>query len=409
MRILLATYWAIPHVGGVWKYMLQLKERLEGMGHQVDMLGNSPDNTKIHMPGSNRELNKDTLRPLIMAKLNAARAPQIHSDHFVLHSEFERYYMELAAAYFDISQYDLIHTQDIFAARAFERVKAPRTALVAHVHGSVALELTMNYKLNPQLGVKEDDPAWRYFNGLEHYGANAGHVTVTANNWQKELLVQSFGVQADRISVFPYGLDIDAFTRKLKQGTTIQRPPGKKVIICPARLAFVKGIDVLIAALHLLKLRRQDWVCWIVGNGEKQEDLLRQTAELQLQQEVLFLGERDDIPGLLNNSDIFVHACIQDNQPFSVMEAQVAGLPTLVSSAGGLPEMVQHGVNGLISPVRDTVTLATQLEMLLENDALRRQLGHNARQWGAKQWSMNTMMSNVMRVYQTAIAKSKLP
>ncbi|REE66699.1 hypothetical protein A8990_14835 [Paenibacillus taihuensis] len=70
MKILLATYWAIPHVGGVWKYMLQLKERLEAMGHQVDMLGNSPDNAKVHMPGTNKELSKDVLRPLIMAKLS---------------------------------------------------------------------------------------------------------------------------------------------------------------------------------------------------------------------------------------------------------------------------------------------------------------------------------------------------
>ncbi|SDX96960.1 glycosyltransferase family 4 protein [Paenibacillus sp. CF384] len=403
MKILLATFWQVPHVGGVWKYMMQLKERLELMGHQVDLLGTAPD--KVHMPGLNKEIAKEALRPLIAAKLSASRVPQIHVDPYVMHCEYERYYLELAAAYFGLEQYDIIHTHDIFAARALRRVKSKGTALVAHVHGSVAIEVTMNYRLNPQLGVAENSPAWNYFNGIEHYGATSGDVTVTANNWQKQLLMNTFGVPEERIKVFPYGLDIDAFERQARKGTTMQRPPSKKIIICPARLSFVKGIDILIAALGILKWTRRDWVCWIVGDGEQRAELEQLTAAHQLQQDVLFLGVRDDIPGLLRIADIFVHSCIQDNQPFSLMEAQVAGLPSLVSTAGGLPEMVEHEVTGLISPVRDSVKLAEQLGLLLANDSLREQLGHNARIWGTAHWSMDKMMERVLDVYQSVMKK----
>ncbi|WP_308637939.1 glycosyltransferase family 4 protein [Paenibacillus silvisoli] len=401
MNILLATFWQVPHFGGVWKYMIQLQQQLEQMGHQVDLLGTAPD--KVHMPGRNKELAKAALRPMIDAKLSASREPLIHTDPYVIHCEFERYFLELAAAYFGLEKYDIIHTQDIFAARALSRVKSPRTALVAHVHGSVAVEVTMNYRNNPHLGVTETSPAWHYFNGIEHYGAMSGDITLTANNWQKQLLVQSFGVPEERISVFPYGLDIEAFRRKARGRTSIKKPADRKVIICPARLSFVKGIDVLIAALSIVKQARQDWVCWIVGEGEQRAELEQLSAALGLQQDIQFLGVRDDVPALLAISDIFVHSCIQDNQPFSVMEAQVAGLPTLVSTAGGLPEMVEHGVTGLISSVKDSATLAGHLTLLLEDEAYRLQLGRNAKAWGTAHWSMDTMMERVLAVYQSVL------
>ncbi|WP_246049915.1 glycosyltransferase family 4 protein [Paenibacillus chibensis] len=166
----------------------------------------------------------------------------------------------------------------------------------------------------------------------------------------------------------------------------------------------MKGIDVLISALGMLKHMRNDWVCWIVGDGEKREELVRQAAGLSLQEEVAFLGERRDIPALLLQSDIFVHSCIQDNQPFAVMEAQLAGLPACVSNAGGLPEMVEHGVTGLISPVRDSLTLAQHLNLLLANDEFRHALGRNAAQWAQEHWSMDLMISRLLGAYARAAA-----
>jgi len=61
MKILLATHWLIPHVGGVWNFMEQLKNRLEQLGHEVDLLGNSPDYKKIHIVNRGKELAKEAL------------------------------------------------------------------------------------------------------------------------------------------------------------------------------------------------------------------------------------------------------------------------------------------------------------------------------------------------------------
>lgn len=404
MKILLATYWLIPHVGGVWKYMTQVKERLEALGHEVDMLGNNTDYSKFHIYNREMELNKELIRPLLAAKLDAEHAPALHADPLIDFYERDRYILELSAAYFGLGQYDIINTQDIFAARALSRIKPPNTPLIAHLHGSVSGELHNHFRMNPQLGIHEQSPAWKYFESIEYFGAISADLTITANQWQKNVLVNQHGVPDTQVSVFQYGLDTATFWQKAQQGTEVQKPTDKKVIIFPARLVFVKGIDVLITALGLLKTRRQDWVCWIVGEGDKRKELEKQAAGLNLQDDVIFWGERDDVPALLAKSDIFVHSCLQDNQPFSVMEAQIAGLATCVSNAGGLPEMVEHGRTGLVSPVRDPLALFEQLNSLLADDEYRTELGRNAQSWAINHWSMDLMIDRLLQVYHAAIS-----
>ena len=53
MKILLATFWEVPHVGGVWNYMQQLKQELEGLGHEVDLLGHGLGNKSVHIVNKN--------------------------------------------------------------------------------------------------------------------------------------------------------------------------------------------------------------------------------------------------------------------------------------------------------------------------------------------------------------------
>jgi glycosyltransferase involved in cell wall biosynthesis len=404
MKILLATYWLIPHVGGVWNFMDQIRNRLEQLGHEVDLLGNSPDYSKFHIVNKGLSLDKSHLLPMLKAKLGPVHAPLLHEKPVIWQNEFDRYCLELSAAFFGLEQYDVIHAQDVISARALSRVKPKRTPLVAHTHGSVAEEMFTHFQLHPEQGIGVNSPAYNYFKAMEHYGASGADFTITANHWQRNKLIHEFGVPPEKVAAFQYGLDPVPFWNKYAAGTPFRRPEGKKVIIFPARLVFVKGVNVLIDALAALKNVRQDWVCWIVGDGEDRTRLEQQALRHGLKDEVAFLGKREDIPALLGQSDIFVHSCMQDNQPFSVMEAQLAGLPVLVSSAAGLPEMVQHGVTGLISPVGDSTTLFHQLDLLLGNDSYRILLGQQAQAWAKDHWSLELMMERLLNVYHTLLA-----
>ena len=126
---------------------------------------------------------------------------------------------------------------------------------------------------------------------------------------------------------------------------------------------------------------------------------------LDLEKHVLFLGGRNDVPALLNQADIFVLPSVQDNHPYSVMEAQIAGKPVVVSNAGGIPEMVTHLQTGLVSQAGNSKQLYYHLKMTLEDEDLCNRLAENAKQWGRVHWSLPVMIEQTINVYERALSK----
>ncbi|WP_445486997.1 glycosyltransferase family 4 protein [Niallia sp. 03133] len=406
MKILLATYWAIPHVGGVWHYMEQQKSKLESLGHEVDLLGYNEDNTAVYLLNKNIKIEKEKLLPLLEAKLNEDLYPAIHANALVKYTEFQRYVYELGAAYFGLDKYDVIHTQDVISTASIKRVLPESTALVATLHGSVAHEI--RYQLKTIHETPNSYMARAYFDDLEHIGATSADQTIVANEWLKNILLNEFDVPNEQLKVLHYGFDTENFLKKMKEKTkSIKLPTNKKIILYTGRLVELKGVHLLISALHHLKDMRDDWVCWIVGDGDKQSELEAQTKELGLEDDIFFFGSREDVPYLVSVADIYVFPSLLENQPLSLVEAQIAGKPTIVSDAGGLPEMVQHGITGIISPAGDIRALCDNMNVLLSNENYRKKLGSNAKKWGMTHWSLSKGVKNVVDVYKTAISKRR--
>ncbi len=234
----------------------------------------------------------------------------------------------------------------------------------------------------------------------EYYGATSSDITIVPTEWLKNLYVKEFNIPSDHLKIVPYGMDIDNVLRKTDQYPKIERPSNKKVIICSARLVPVKGHECLLNALAMLKEERNDWICWIVGDGPLRKQLEQQAKRMNLKDEIIFLGNRNDVPSLLHQSDIFVLPSLQDNQPFSVMEAQVVGKPVVVSDAGGIPEMVVHGETGLISPAGNDEVLYQNLKTLIEDDDYRNSIAERGKQRALTQWALGTMVDKTLEVYK---------
>jgi glycosyltransferase involved in cell wall biosynthesis len=402
LKILLATYWPVPHLGGVWNYIEQLKKKLEILGHEVDVLGYDEINMNIHIVNENRKIESEKILPLLKAKMNPQNYPAIYANKLVEYTEFQRYVFELGAVYLGLEKYDIIHTQDVISTACIKRVKPANTPLVATLHGSVAHEI--RHQLTTIHKSSNSYMARAYYDELEKTGATAADVTIVANKWLKNILTTEFQVPAEKIQVLHYGFDTENFIKKMKKKSPIVKPKDKKVIIFSGRLTDLKGVQHLLEALSTLKKVRQDWVCWIVGSGDKLSELRIQSKVLQLQDDVLFFGKRDDIPYLLSISDIYVLPTLLENQPLSLIEAQIAGKATIVSDVGGLPEMVEHRVTGILTPPGDSDSLSEQLELLLKNDNLRKNLGMNAKKWGMTHWSNEQGVKSLLEIYHKVIA-----
>ncbi|WP_456364291.1 hypothetical protein [Priestia aryabhattai] len=83
MKILLATFWEVPHVGGVWNYMQQLKQELEGLGHEVDLLGHGLGNKSVHIVNKNIEVIKDELSLVEELEQHEKNTPILYKDPVV--------------------------------------------------------------------------------------------------------------------------------------------------------------------------------------------------------------------------------------------------------------------------------------------------------------------------------------
>ncbi|MED3923161.1 glycosyltransferase family 4 protein, partial [Priestia aryabhattai] len=141
---------------------------------------------------------------------------------------------------------------------------------------------------------------------------------------------------------------------------------------------------------------------WILGEGEIKGELEKQCINLDLKDKVRFLGASNNVLHFLREADIFVHPSIHDTQPYSVMEAQLTGLPVLISNTAGLPEMIEVGRSGLVSSVGNIYELYEQLKYLLANDFLRKQLASCTKEWAQNKWDLSKMVNNFLSLYEQA-------
>ncbi|MHB0830544.1 glycosyltransferase family 4 protein [Bacillus licheniformis] len=401
MKILLATYWSIPHVGGVWTYMVQLKESLESMGHEVDLLGYGEENEIVHIVNEDRKVKKEQLLPMIEQSVDQQSFPQLYDNQLVHFTEIQRYVYELAAIYLGLEKYDLIHAQDVISSGCLKRVKQKDTPLVATLHGSVAHEI--RHQLTTIHRKSNSDIARAYFDHLERVGAVSADATIVANNWLKNLLTKEFDTPEEQISVLHYGYDIDSFLKRKDIKSAEIPQTDKKIILFTGRLVENKGVQHLLAALSHLKEVRDDWVCWIAGDGERMAGLRILCGQLGLENDVVFMKKRDDVPYLLSIADVYVLPSLLENQPLSVIEAQLAGLPIIVSDAGGLPEIVEHNVTGMVTPKGDAQAICNSINQLLEDETLRKTLGSNAHKFAMEYWNMDEAVNKVLDIYQQTL------
>ncbi|HEC08914.1 MAG TPA: colanic acid biosynthesis glycosyltransferase WcaL [Acidimicrobiales bacterium] len=160
-----------------------------------------------------------------------------------------------------------------------------------------------------------------------------------------------------------------------------EREPG--LILAVGRLVEKKGFEVLLEALTHPCLDRGDVRCVIVGDGDRRADLEARTRELGLASRVSFTGAlpQDEVALRLRQARVMAAPCRvgddgnQDALPTVLLEALGAGLPVVTTPIAGIPEIIEHGREGLLVPPGDSAALARALASLLDDDELSRRMG----------------------------------
>lgn len=178
-----------------------------------------------------------------------------------------------------------------------------------------------------------------------------------------------------------------------------------------ARLYVTKGLTYLLEAAARIRKKHPHVEFKVYGDGELREELLAQAKSLGMDGEMMFPGaftSRDELHRIMENTDIFLMSSVLEGQPLAVVEAMAYGCPIVTTNVGGIPELLQDNVNGLLCPPENAECLAEKIERLLSDSALRERLGRAARaSYEQSPFGAKAVSKFFTSVYQTVLEEKK--
>lgn len=175
--------------------------------------------------------------------------------------------------------------------------------------------------------------------------------------------------------------------------STITNHPERKVIAMVAGFRYQKDQETLIRALNNLP---ESYELWLVGDGERRSIIEQCIKDNKLEDRVLLLGIRSDIPSILKSVDVVVQSSYWEGFGLAAVEAMAAGKPVIASDVEGLAQVVEGA--GLLFPLGDDKKLADIIKQLMEEQTYYQQVAANCME-RAKMFDIQKMVDGYNKVY----------
>ena len=210
----------------------------------------------------------------------------------------------------------------------------------------------------------------------------------------------------DKLITINNGINLKVFdvNRKIDPPKDIFQYKGT-TILCVARLEPVKGQRYLLEAMPFVLHNSPDTRLLLVGEGNDKRQLERQAHLLNIENNVFFLGERNDIDSLLSISQLFVLPSLNEGLGIVLLEAQAMGVPVVASKVGGIPEVVKDYETGILVPPANSKELAYSILNILTKPEMRSKLSKTAVKWatesvnGKPRFGMERMFDKIESLY----------
>jgi glycosyltransferase involved in cell wall biosynthesis len=208
--------------------------------------------------------------------------------------------------------------------------------------------------------------------------ARGGDVMLAVSEWDRRNMIEVEHIPAECIRVIPNGIP-PAPRHGRDVRAEFDLPPETALIGAVGRLYPQKGYEHLIRAIALLKRDSANPIrCVIVGHGPEEERLQALIDELDVAEEVRLVGRRQDVADVIGAFDVAVLPSNWEGLPLAVIEYMAAGAPIVATAVGGVPELIEDGVSGLLVKPGDSLKLAAAIGRLLDDRELASRLGQAA-------------------------------
>jgi glycosyltransferase involved in cell wall biosynthesis len=286
------------------------------------------------------------------------------------------------AAYLRRERVDVLHAH-MFGSNVWGTV----IGRLARVPVVVAHEHTWSFEGQPLRRMLDRELIGRFADAF---------IAVSRDDRRKMIEIER--VPAARVRFVPNGIASRAPSPGADLRAELGLGPGP-LIGAVGTLRAQKAYEVLIRAVAVLRSRNPDLRLVIAGGGPEREPLERLIGELGLADVVKLLGRRLDVPDLLAGLDVAVCSSAFEGSPLSVMEYMEAGLPIVATRVGGVPDLIDDGVHGLLVEPGDPQALALAIEELLRDRERAREMGARARERRRREFDLDVMVANFEALY----------
>ena len=225
--------------------------------------------------------------------------------------------------------------------------------------------------------------------------------------WRSEFIVsvsekasaigRAEGASVRRTRVIRNGIDLTDSPFGFDCGT----PRGRVVAI--GRLTPVKDFATLLRAVRRVADLHPAFTLDLVGDGPSRPDLEQLSRQLGIEHHVTFHGARLDPRTLLAGARLFVQSSLSEGISLTLLEAMAAGVPIVATRVGGTPEVVDHGVTGLLVPPQDPAALADAILTLLADTRLADRMSRSARMRAEQEFDLRAMTASYEALYDEAV------
>jgi glycosyltransferase involved in cell wall biosynthesis len=235
---------------------------------------------------------------------------------------------------------------------------------------------------------------------------------VTVSPRQRLDIVQRFRIAPDRkVATIPLGLDLQPLLQlssaapDLRQELKIDREG--VVVGFVGRLVPIKDPETLVRAFARAREIVPNLYLVVAGDGQLRKSLEALSRELGLDRHVRFLGWTDCLACLYATVDICALSSINEGTPVALIEAMAARKAVVATEVGGVPDLIQDGVNGLLVPPRDVGRLAEAIVRLAKTPELRCRMGAAGREYAGANHSAERLVCDVERLYHTILTQKR--
>jgi glycosyltransferase involved in cell wall biosynthesis len=242
------------------------------------------------------------------------------------------------------------------------------------------------------VGDRMPGPRGALFRTAERIAGRWARAIICVCEHERRLALRLRLAPPDRLLVVHNGVGEIPDARRANPGATPVR------VVSVARFEEPKDHAALLRAMA--SLRGLDWELELVGDGPLESSSRALAAKLGIADRVRFAGYCPDVAEALGRAQIFVLSSRSEALPRSVLEAMRAGLPVVAGDAGGLPETIENGANGILTPRGSHEALAVAVAKLIEDGGLRLRLGAAARVTYEQRFRLELMIEKTAAIYE---------